>query len=752
MTKCFVSTCGLFLFFLIIFGCATSKNIGDAKKTIPLIIDADTANEIDDLYAIARALAAPELDVQGITAAQFHTSLLASDRSAEESQRINEEIVRLMGAQDVPIYVGSNDPLIDQKTPQKSQAARFIIDEAHKMRPSEKLQIAILGPCTNVASALLLDPSIANKIEVSYIGFWHDQEKNEWDRMEFNSSNDQKAVNVLLDNANLEFNAMTATTSGALKFDKSIARQHLQGKGGIKDYLYDRWLDFDKWWHADPTDKPQWTMWDVAIIEALIHPENAQSAPFSIPSASSERNINAYTSIDVPAMKSSFWQAIDNIPDTESSDYLIKDVCILTMLDNVIKTHRDVHVRNGKIKQISHTGTLDIASSVQTILGQNRFLMPGLSEMHAHIPVPGDDVDEDHVKETLMLYLANGITIIRGMLGNPYHLELKKKVASGKIISPRIYTSSPSMNGNSLKTPEEAKAKVTAAKEAGYDFLKIHPGIQLEVMETLVRTADEVGIKYAGHVPEDVGIERALIYGYESVDHGDGYVQGLVPPETDVDWDNIGFFGSNLVDAVDFDKMDKLAKLTRDKSVWLVPTQTLFTRWLSPIPAAEMMRAKEFEYLPSKTRFAWRTSKDRMNNNLNYDEETYNKFIELRRNIIKKLYAEGVGLLLGSDAPQVMNVPGFSIHHEIEAMRDVGIPIYEIIKSGTSNPAEFFDDTGLYGTIQVGADADFIIVEDNPLTSPETMKTPMGTMINGRWLDRAYFQRELEKLAAKHSD
>ena len=739
-------------------GCSTTKSAISETKTsterngIPLIIDADTANEVDDLYAIVRALIAPELNVLGITAAQFHTSALATCESAKESQKVNEDIVKLMGKTEVAVLQGSNSPLANTKTPRMSQAAQFIIDQAHSMPKNEKLHIAILGPCTNVASAILQDPSIAQKIEVSYIGFWHDKEKNGWDRMEFNSSNDQKAVDVLLSTKGLAFNVMTATTSGALKFELSTAESYLSGKGGIKEFLQHRWNSFNPYWKEDPADKKEWTMWDVAIIEALIHPENAMKVPFSIPVDNTAKNIIAYTSINAEAMKSSYWTAIDGLTNSVDENYLVVDVSVLTMKDEIILRHQDVFVQNGKIKFIGDRGIVKTPSNVQVISGRNRFLMPGLSEMHAHIPVPGEDVDEDDVEETLMLYLANGITLIRGMLGNPYHLELRKKVKSGEIIGPRIYTSSPSMNGGVLKTEEDAIEAVRSAKETGYDFLKIHPGIKLNVMEALVNAANETGIKYAGHVPEDVGIERALIYGYESVDHVDGYVQALVPDDTQVDRSDPGFFGSNLMNHVDFNRMDHLTRLTKDNNVWLVPTQTLFTRWLSPISAVEMMQAKEFEYLSSKTRFAWRTSKERMNANLKYDEATYNKFIELRQNIIKSLYQKGVGLLLGSDAPQVMNVPGFSIHHEIEAMIDCGIPVFEIIKSGTANPAVFFGDTGIYGTIQEGADADFILVSANPLESPETMKNPLGTMIGGKWLNKSYFAKRLEELASKHSD
>ena len=143
-----------------------------AKQAV--IIDADTANEVDDLFALVRAIGAPEFDLLGITSAQFHTSPLASDSTVAESQRINEEIVRLLGRKDIPLPLGSNGPLTKADQPQPSEAASFIIEKAHQMQEGKKLQLVILGSCTNVASAILLDSTIVPKIQVHYLGFWHD--------------------------------------------------------------------------------------------------------------------------------------------------------------------------------------------------------------------------------------------------------------------------------------------------------------------------------------------------------------------------------------------------------------------------------------------------------------------------------------------------------------------------------------------------------------------------------------------------
>src|SRR5690606_6917415 len=102
-------------------------------------------------------------------------------------------------------------------------------------------------------------------------------------------------------------------------------------------------------------------------------------------------------------------------------------------------------------------------------------------------------------------------------------------------LGPTIYTSGPSLSGNTVKDEETARRMVREQKAAGYDFLKIHPGILRGPFDALAATAREVGIGMAGHVPVDVGLHRALEVPYLSIDHLDGYVEALLRDGAPVD-------------------------------------------------------------------------------------------------------------------------------------------------------------------------------------------------------------------------
>ena len=300
---------GIILSAVILLGIACST-IEKPIKGIPLIIDADTANEVDDLYAIVRALRAEELDVKAITSAQFHTSPLATDSTVYESQAINEDIVRLMDRMDVDLPLGANQPMKSPADPATSEASDYIINSARDHSPQDPLHIAILGSCTNVASAIVDAPEIIPNLRVHYIGFWHDTLAQVFDLQEFNSGNDTTGVQVLLDAEGLDFDVMTATTCQHLVFSKQEVDHHLKGRGGISDYLVDRWDSYTRWWTDEDPEKEKWIMWDVAIIEALIDPETAQKKSFQAPSSTPDRTIDAYIDIDVDTMITNFWISV----------------------------------------------------------------------------------------------------------------------------------------------------------------------------------------------------------------------------------------------------------------------------------------------------------------------------------------------------------------------------------------------------------------------------------------------------------
>jgi len=139
--------------------------------------------------------------VVGISSAQWRKQESASRNTVEPSQELNEKLLSVRNLRDAPHPIGSNLPLESPKRPQPSDAARHIIREALKTPEKEKLIVAILKPCTNLASAVLMEPKIIPRVSCHFIGLHYDHKQKSWSRSEFNTDNHPIALEVLLNTA-----------------------------------------------------------------------------------------------------------------------------------------------------------------------------------------------------------------------------------------------------------------------------------------------------------------------------------------------------------------------------------------------------------------------------------------------------------------------------------------------------------------------------------------------------------------------
>ena len=433
-----------------------------------------------------------------------------------------------------------------------------------------------------------------------------------------------------------------------------------------------------------------------------------------------------------------------------ADDFVIARVNVISMLEPGIQTDRDVLVRDGKIVSLrtggaaggAAGGTATATDDTVVIDGTGRFLIPGLSEMHAHVPV-----EPDYRDEVLFLWVANGVTTARGMLGHPDHLALREDVLAHRVLGPRLITSGPSFSGRSGGGPEAVAARVREQHRAGYDFLKVHPGLAAAEFDALAATASEVGITFAGHVTASVGLWPSLAAGQTTVDHLDGYFQALVPEDAGVPAGGAFSFGLWLTPFVDRARLAAAAKRTLALGGAVVPTETLLENTAQAHAWRAMTERPEFRYLP-------RNLRDRYVERLQRGAGTVTpeagaEFLAVRKALIKALHDAGVPVLLGSDSPQTFNVPGFSIHRELEAMVAAGLTPHEALATGTTAPARFFGTTE-WGAIAPGRAADLVLLDANPLDDIGNTRRVAGVMVRGRWLDRAEIDAGLEAIVERH--
>jgi imidazolonepropionase-like amidohydrolase len=201
-----------------------------------------------------------------------------------------------------------------------------------------------------------------------------------------------------------------------------------------------------------------------------------------------------------------------------------------------------------------------------------------------------------------------------------------------------------------------------------------------------------------------------------------------------------------VADKADESVVPKLMNELKAKNIWVVPTQSLADRWFaSTFTGDEFLKDPDSKYMNKPTVNQWIESKKTLMANPQYDAAKIDNFIKLRRKLIYECQQAGVGLLLGCDAPQVFNVPGFSTHNELKYLVDAGLTPYQALLTGTANVARYLNLANA-GTIKPGTIADLVLINGNPLTDITNTKKVDGVMVQGKWLSKSEIEAGLKKL------
>jgi imidazolonepropionase-like amidohydrolase len=264
----------------------------------------------------------------------------------------------------------------------------------------------------------------------------------------------------------------------------------------------------------------------------------------------------------------------------------------------------------------------------------------------------------------------------------------------------------------------------------------------------MAEVAGEVGLTFGGHIPQDVGLVHAIETGMSTVDHLDGYIQAIATDDVQAQVSVGQISLGGLARGVDEAKLAEIVQLTMAEDVYVVPTMYLWENLYGAPDADRILRQPEMKYVSPGTREGWRRR-------AGTGREGADVYLALRKRVLKELSDAGAKILMGTDSPQLFNVPGFALHRELEVMSDAGMSNYEILKSGTATVGEYVAAhlglDGDFGTIAPGQRADLVLLGSSPLVDLANLFDRVGVMVRGRWVPRAEIDAGLEALAAKHS-
>lgn len=424
------------------------------------------------------------------------------------------------------------------------------------------------------------------------------------------------------------------------------------------------------------------------------------------------------------------------------------DVDVVPMDREVVLPDQTVLVENGVIVAMGPADEVEVPPDAQLIDGSGKYLMPGLADMHVHLVAP------EHHESLALLFVANGVTTVRNMWGNPEVLELRRRIDAGDLLGPRIFTSGPITDGEPpvyatarvVRTPAEAVAAVRSDVEARYDGVKVYSNLGVREYEALTAEARRLGIAVWGHVPDEVGLETAFAAGQESVEHLQGYLLALQRDGSPLSRVPDGRVDETLgVEEVDLARLPAVVQATREAGVWNTPSLVVHQAIVAPGDATRLQRNPTMRFVPPAIEGTWTALRDEWLADFTTDDYArYRRLDELMLRVTGALDDGGARLLLGTDAPNPYVVPGFSAHDELHNLVEAGLTPFEALGAATAAPAEFLG--GDFGVVEVGRRADLLLLNGNPLEDVGHAADRVGVMVNGVWFPEAELAERLSRM------
>lgn len=434
--------------------------------------------------------------------------------------------------------------------------------------------------------------------------------------------------------------------------------------------------------------------------------------------------------------------------------FAIKNVDILSSDGDSIIPGQTILIEKGLIAAID--STLKLSSETTIIDGTGKYLIPGLIDTHVHLFQSPND---------LLLYLANGVTEIRELIGEESHLEWRDQIENGRI-GPKMFVASPrlgsfeSMEGwfmswsqgyTNIQNAEDARETVKSLYDQGYDGIKIYSQLNKESYIAITETAKSLGMPVMGHIPWALELSELWQYGQSDIAHFEELMNALSRE-----------FNSNRMIGSFYGKEDEFIKFLEDRSEALAHNliksdiTITSTLWLTesfakqPFNLEQVLKDVELEYenpgisewvnyipqglgwLPGVNRYA-------LPENQNAEErkasktywETYAKAAQLLAVNLSKM---GVKIMTGTDANLPPAVPGFSLHDELGSLNRAGMSTSQVLQSATAIPAEWLKSNS--GKVLTGYEANLVLLDKNPLDDIDNTKAINTVIAKGKVFNR----------------
>jgi imidazolonepropionase-like amidohydrolase len=431
-------------------------------------------------------------------------------------------------------------------------------------------------------------------------------------------------------------------------------------------------------------------------------------------------------------------------PATEPTIFVIERVTVLPMTAGSTPIpDTNVLIEDGRIISIGKPAL----KGTTRINGKGKWLIPGLADMHVHLPsdmlprAPKYPTEEPtlsfNTQDIMTPYIANGVTQIVNLDAIAASVGQRNEVASGNVLGPHMALAAVINGGEGrgriANSPADGRQAVRDVKSEGYDFIKVYSDLNIETFLAIIDEANKRGMKVVGHIPVafERQIERAFVPGFSMVAHAEEFSK----------------------QSAEFSEADaiRFAKMAKANGSWVSPTLVVM-RWIASQTRSldEMKANPNLKYMHPLLQSKWLVA-NRYNRNSSPRLIAYfDRMVVFHQRLVRALKAEGVPIVTGSDTLASAVVSGFSLHEELELLVSAGLTTEEALASATRLPAQWLGTSVDRGTIEVGKRADLVLLDANPLEDIGNTRKIAGVFVGGRWLDRAKLSAMMADLAQRN--
>lgn len=401
-----------------------------------------------------------------------------------------------------------------------------------------------------------------------------------------------------------------------------------------------------------------------------------------------------------------FWLALPLAAGTA-----IQDVTVIDVAAGTARPHMTVVIDEGKISRVGAAASIALSAGTQIVSGKDKFLIPGLWDMHVHL----------YYKQYLPLFVAFGVTGVQDM-GSDFSKvsEWRDEIEKGSAIGPHILTSGPPVDGGAsndpklpvlvARTADQARVAFDQLYKMDVDFIKVLSRLPRDAYFALAEQARHWDLRMVGHIPANVTAQEAVEARQRSLEHMFGITKSVSSEE-----EALKFF--------------ERCTLTGTR---VSPTLVLWLR-MSHIDDTRLMSDPRLQTIPASIRDSWPDVSDEPS--LKVQVWKIYRLVALA----KRAKTE---ILAGTDTGDPYVAPGAALHDELEQLVEAGLTPREALEAATLAPARFFEAEKQMGSVEKGKLADMVLLNGNPLEDIRNVGKVQAVFTHGRY----YARKDLDRI------